>query len=360
MKKRDRINALRKKIDAIDTELLKALNKRAGHVVEIGRIKLEKNKEVYSPEREREIYKRLTLLNKGPLPNAAIRHIFREVMSASISLEKPLKIAFFGPFATFTHEAAIKHFGLSCGFVPKSYIADVFDIVERGEADFGVVPVENTAEGAVSHTLDMFITSNLKICAEVMIEVSMALLNKSGRVEDVRKVASHPHALAQCGKWLKAHLRNVATMDAASTASAAQLAKEDPSVAAIASEASAALYDLRVIEKKIEDNPHHMTRFLVVGKKDYKKTGSDKTSVMFAIKDSPGALYKMLKPFSTRNVNLTKVESRPIKTKAWEYIFFLDMDGHVTDKKIKDALKELTDMCLFIKVLGSYPKSQKI
>src|SRR3972149_4943677 len=164
MKKRDHINALRKKIDEIDTELLKALNKRSGYVVEIGRIKLEENKEVYSPEREREIYKRLTLLNKGPLPDAAVRHIFREIMSASISLEKPLKIAFFGPFATFTHEAAIKHFGSSGSFVPKSYIADVFDIVERGEADFGVVPVENTAGGAGGHTLDMFITSSLKIC----------------------------------------------------------------------------------------------------------------------------------------------------------------------------------------------------
>ncbi len=352
------LKELREKIDEIDEKILRLLNERAKLVIEIGRIKTQNRQDYYSPEREREIYERLVSLNRGPIPDSAIRNIFREIMSASLSLEKPLKIAFLGPYATFTHEAAMRHFGLSGEFIPKDEIADVFDEVEKGKADFGVVPVENTTEGAVDHTLDMFITSNLKICAEIMLEVSLALMNKTGRLRDIKKVSSNSHAIAQCSKWLKKHLPGVAVVDTASTALAAQKAVQDPSIGAIASEAASTTYDLKIVERKIEDNPNNFTRFLVIGKKSTAKTGSDKTSILFAIKDAPGALYRILRPFAQRNINLTKIESRPMKTKAWEYVFFLDMEGHITDKKIKQAIDKLEQQCSFIKILGSYPKSQ--
>ncbi|MEE9613355.1 MAG: prephenate dehydratase [Thermodesulfobacteriota bacterium] len=353
-----KIEELRNKIDAIDLKILKLLNERTGHVLEVGTTKRKDNTEFYQPDREREIYERLTTENTGPFPDHALKSVFREIISASLSLESPLKVAYLGPPATFTHQACMEQFGLSGEFVPRSEIEEVFDEVERGRTEFGVVPIENTAEGVVSHTLDMFVTSELKICAEVMLEVSLALMNKSGKMKDVDRVSSHPHALAQCDKWLKEKLPKVPVVDAASTAAAAQAASVDPRTAAIASEAAATLYDLRVVEKKVEDQPHNFTRFLVIGKgKEPKKTGRDKTSAMFATKDTPGALYAMLKPFASRGINLTKIESRPLRSKAWEYIFFLDMDGHVSEDPIKEALGELEKLGSFFKLLGSYPKS---
>ena len=352
-----RINELRGEIDALDEQLLELLNKRARCALEVGKTKKETNSDFYVPERERAIIDRLTSMNKGPFPNSGLKTLYREIISASLSLEKPLKIAFLGPNATFTHQAALTHFGLSSEFHPKKEISDVFNEVDTGRADFGVVPIESTAEGVVSHTLDMFVTSALKISAEVLLEVSPALMNKSGRRADIETVYSNPHALAQCSDWLKENLPDVQIRDVSSTARAAQMAVEDLSVAAIAAEAAATLYDLTVVEEKIQDNPHNYTRFLVIGKREFKKCGNDKTSVMFAIKDSPGVLHKMLKPFAERKINLTKIESRPLKKKAWEYVFFIDMDGHISDEPIKDAIGELEGMCSFLKTLGSYPKS---
>jgi chorismate mutase/prephenate dehydratase len=359
MKNEKRLKELRKKIDAIDLEIVKRLNKRASFVIEVGKTKLKKGKtEFYAPEREREIYRRVTTRNKGPFPNKALKDVFREIMSASLSLEKPLKIAFLGPPATFTHQACMQHFGLSGEFVPKKDIADVFADVERGRVDCGVVPIENTTEGVVSHTIDMFISSQIRICAEILIEVSLYLLNSSGRIKDIARVCSHPHAIAQSSHWLKEHLPKIPVVDVASTAAAAQMASVDPSTAAIASEAAQNLYNLKAVETKIEDNTNNFTRFLVIGRKEGKKTGSDKTSIMFAIKDAPGALYKMLKPFASAGINMTKIESRPLKRKAWEYIFFIDIDGHIKDRRIKEAVHELEEKCSFLKILGSYPKSQ--
>lgn len=358
MKNEKRIKELRKKIDSADLEILKLLNKRASYVVEVGKTKLKGKGEFYAPEREKEIYRRLRAKNKGPFPNKALKNVYREIMSGSLSLEKPLKVAFLGPPATFTHQACMQHFGLSGKLVPKNDIADVFDDVERGRVDYGVVPIENTTEGVVSHTLDMFISSHLKICAEILIEVSLSLLNKSGRAVDIAKVCSHPHAIAQSSHWLKQHIPKIPVVDVTSTAAAAQMASVDPATAAIASDAARDLYDLKVVEKKIEDNANNFTRFLVIGRKEEKKSGSDKTSIMFAVKDAPGALYKMLRPFASSGINLTKIESRPLKKKAWEYIFFIDMDGHIKDRKIKQAIEELEGRCSFLKILGSYPKSQ--
>lgn len=351
------IQELRDGIDSIDLEILGLLNRRAGLVIEVGKVKEREGKDFYVPEREQEVLKKLMDRNTGPLPDQALKNVFREIMSASLSLEKPLRIAFLGPVATFTHQACIQHFGLSGEFVPKKDIADVFDDVEKGRAVFGIVPIENSTEGVVSHTLDMFVRSNLRICAEVMLEISLALLNKSGKLSDIAKICSHPHAIAQCKNWVKGNLPHALVFDVSSTALAAQMAAEDPSTAAIASIAAASLYDLRVIEKNIEDSPNNFTRFLVIGKNMAKKTGRDKTSIMFAIKDAPGALYAMLKPFASRGINLTKIESRPLKTKAWEYVFFVDLDGHVSDEPVREAISELEVSCSFLKTLGSYPKS---
>ena len=349
----------RKEIDAIDTEIVELLNKRTEFVVKIGKLKSKENKEFYQPARERKIYARLEELNKGPFPTSAVRNVFREIMSASLSVEQPLKVAFLGPVATFTHQACIQYFGLSGSLIPKKEIADVFEDVEKGRADFGVVPIENTAEGVVTHTLDMFVTSDLKVCAEVMFEVSLALLNKSGKVGDIERLCSHPHAIGQCKGWVKENLPDVQLVEVSSTAKAAELAGVEPEAAAIASSAAAELYNLRVIEKNIQDTANNYTRFLVIGKKSAEKTGCDKTSILFAIKDSPGALFKMLAPFADRGINLTKIESRPLKTKAWEYLFFVDMDGHITEKKLAEAVGGLESSAMFLKVLGSYPRSKE-
>lgn len=351
-----KIKEFRAKIDDIDDRILELLNKRASLVIEVGKIKLESKRDFYAPEREKEIYGRLTENNPGPFPNQSLKNVFREIMSASLSLEKPLKVAYLGPKATFTHQACMQFFGLSAEFVPEKDIADVFDDVERGKVDFGVVPIENTTEGVVSHTIDMFVTSDIKICGEITMEVSLSLLNKTGKIGDIKKIYSHPHAIAECKEWIKEHMPEAPVFDMSSTAMAAQTASEDPSSAAIASEFAATLYDLQIIERKIEDHTNNYTRFLVIGKKSPEKSSDDKTSVMFAVKDEPGALYKMLKPFAGRGINLTKIESRPQKGKAWEYVFFLDMDGHISDKKVKEALKELEAQCSFMKILGSYPK----
>lgn len=352
------IDKLRKKIDAIDMEILKLLNSRAGIVIEVGHAKSKANKEIYSPEREQDVYARILSANKGPFPASGLKSVFREIMSASLSLERPLKIAFLGPEATFTHQACLDRFGSSGELAPKGSIAEVFDDVEKDRAELGVVPIENTTEGVVSHTLDLMVTSDLKICGEIMLEVSLVIMNKTGKFSDVKKVLSHTNPLAQSRNWLKGNLPHAEIIEASSTAAAARMASEDSSVAAIASEAAARLYGLRVIERGIEDNSSNFTRFLVIGKKESRRTGADKTSLVFAVKDAPGALFTMLEPFAKRRINLTKIESRPMKTRAWEYIFFVDLDGHVADKKVKDAIAELEKSCTFLKVLGSYPKSK--
>jgi chorismate mutase/prephenate dehydratase len=353
------LTQLRKEIDAIDDEILKLLNRRATLALKVGESKVKSRKSIYAPDRERRIYGRLNKLNKGPLPRQAIRNVFGEIISASRSLEQTLKVAFLGPVATFTHQACMQHFGLSAEFVAKNDISDVFNDVARGKADFGVVPIENSSEGVVSHTLDMFVSSDLKIYAEVLLEVSLALLNKSGRLCDIEKVSSHPNPIAQSRGWLKDNLPGVPVYDISSTAKAASEASKDPKSAAIASVAAANIYDLRVVEEKIEDNINNFTRFLVIGKEDAKKSGMDKTSIMFAIKDISGALYRILQPFAKRGISLTKVESRPVKEKAWEYIFFLDMEGHISDVNLKESIDELSGLCSFVKILGSYPKSHQ-
>ncbi len=351
----DDLKKLREQIDSIDNQILDLLNQRAEVVVGVGKAKEVSDGTFYVPSREKAIYERLTAQKQGPFPNDAVVKVFREIISASLNMELPMQVAFLGPQSTFTHLAAMQQFGLSAQLVPLKSIPSVFEEVERDRAHYGVVPVENSTEGVVNHTLDMFIGSDLQVIAEIMLEISHNLLSKTGQIEQIGKIVSHPQALAQCRHWFEENLPEIPLVDVGSTAAAAQLAAEDETAAAIASEAAVVQYGLKVVKAKIEDNPHNFTRFLVIGKKTPEKSGNDKTSIMFSVKDEPGILYRMLEPFSKRQINLSKIESRPMKQKAWEYIFFLDLIGHTDDQAITDAIEELRTYCHFLKVLGSYP-----
>ncbi len=354
----DEIKGRRKEIDEIDSEILRLLNRRADIVVEIGRVKKNENVDFHSPERERQILERLEKLNPGPFPNNALRAVYREILSASLSLEQPLKVAYFGPKATFTHLAAMQQFGSSARYIPLGSIKEVFDTVEREHVNYGVIPIENSTEGVVSYTLDMFIDSDLKIAAEIMTEISHNLLSLRGKMEDIKRVYSHPQATAQCRGWLEKNLPGIHIVEASSTAKAAELAAKEQKAGAIAGELAAKLYGLKIVQKRIEDIINNYTRFLVIARKYPSRTGKDKTSIMFSIKDKPGALYFMLEPFAKNKINLTKIESRPSRKKAWEYIFFVDLEGHVEDKRVKKTLGEVKKESLSLKVLGSYPAVQ--
>lgn len=349
------LEKLRKVIDDIDAEILNLLNKRAHIVIEIAHIKRNEHAEFYSPEREREILERISTLNKGPFPNDTLKVIYREILSASLSLEEPLKVACLGPLATFTHLAALRHFGSSALFIPVESIKGVFDAVESGKAAFGVVPIENSNEGVITHTLDMFMDYELKVSAEVLLEINHNLISKTGDKAKIKKIYSNPHAAAQCKKWLLTNLAGIQILEATSTAKAAEIASKDAETAAIASELAAKIYDLNFVERNIGDSKFNVTRFLVISKEIAQKTGNDKTSIMFSIKDKPGALYNILYPFKKAKINLTKIESRPSRRKAWEYIFFVDMEGHIDDKKLKKAINTVKENCLYLKILGSYP-----
>ncbi|HET6419650.1 MAG TPA: prephenate dehydratase [Geobacteraceae bacterium] len=357
MPKENNIKELRVKIDDIDEKILEFLNQRASLVIKVGQIKKAENRDFHVPSREREIFERLAAKNPGPFPNDGLKSVFREIISASLALEAPMKVAFFGPKATFTHMAAMQHFGFSAELVSQKSIPAVFEEVEKGRVLYGVVPVENSTEGMVSHTLDMFMESELKINAEILLEIHHNLLSRTGRMDDVKKVYSHPQPIAQCREWLAENLPNVPAVDVASTAVASQIASEDYAAAAIASELAAVIYDLKVVQARIEDQVNNYTRFLVIGKKMADKSGDDKTSLMFSVKDEVGILYRMLEPFAKRGINLCKIESRPLKRKAWEYIFFLDLFGHMSDPEVAEAVRELKDCCQFVKILGSYPRT---
>lgn len=354
---KQKIQTLRNKIDKIDEKLVDLLNERARHVIEVGNIKKTEKLEFHSPSREKEILERLSARNKGPFPQETLRAVYREILSSSLSLERPLKIAYLGPRATFTHMAGMQQFGLAAQYLPVEGIKDVFIEVERGRADYGVVPIENSSSGAVIYTLDMFIDSDLKISAEIMLEVSQYLMSKSGRTEDIKKIYTIAPAAAQCRQWLEKNLPGVPVLDASSTARAAEMALDDPTVAAIASEMAASLYGLQIVGRKIEDSTINITRFLVIAPKSPGRSGRDKTSIMFSIKDKVGALYAMLAPFAESGINLNRLDARPSGQKIWDYVFFLDMEGHIEEKKVAAAIERLRQDCMFLKVLGSYQKS---
>ena len=346
--------SLRKKIDTIDKEVILLLNKRAGIAKKVGGLKSRSGRGVYVPDREAEFYENILKQNKGPLPNKALKAIYREVMSSSLSLEKSPTIAYLGPEATFTHMAAIKKFGSQVKYSSCNSITEVFRDVETSRSDYGVVPVENSTEGAVSHTLDMFIDSDLKICSEILLEISHNLIGRCS-IKSIKKVYSNPQVFGQCRRWLDSHLQRVEFVDVSTTSKAAEIASRERNACAIASVLAAEKYKLKILSRDIEDNVNNITRFLVIGLYCPSSTKKDKTSIMFSGKDRVGALHDMIAPFKKNKVNLTKIESRPSKRKAWEYYFFVDMFGHYHDANVKKALKELQKQCIFLKVLGSYP-----
>ena len=354
------LKSLRIAIDSIDSKILKLLNERAKITLKIGSIKSKNRESIYVPNRESEVYKRLVENNKGPLSNESIQAIYREVMSSALSLEKPLTIAYLGPEFTFTHLASMKKFGSSVDYSSCNTITSVFDEVEKGRADYGVVPIENSVEGAVNHTLDMFIDSDLKICSEIYLEISHSLLSKESDKERIRKVYSKDQVFGQCRLWLEEHLPNVMLIEAASTAKAAEVASKEKGAACIASELAAKKYHLKALRRSIEDSAHNVTRFLVIGRTEAKPTKKDKTSIMFSLKDRVGALHDILSPFKRHGINMTKIESRPSKVKAWKYYFFVDMEGHYLNTKVLKALGTLKKSAAYFKILGSYPAADVV
>lgn len=349
----------RQNIDDIDKKILELLNNRAKEAIAVGEIKKAAGQPLYVPSREKKVFERLTGMNVGPFPNDALRSVYREIISASLSLEEVQKVGYFGPEGTFTNMAAIKQFGLSATLIPIRNIPEVFESVERGRIAFGVVPVENSLEGVVNHTLDTFTNSSLKISGEIFLEISHNLMNKSGKMEDIKEIYSHYQALGQCRKWLIDNCPNIPIHEIDSTAKAAELASKDENIAAISGEMAQLKYNLRVVEKSIEDNPNNFTRFLIIGNYEPLPTGNDKTSVVFSVAHKAGSLYEALAILADAGINMTKIESRPSRQKAWEYVFFVDVEGHMADNKLKTALDSLSGHTSFFKVLGSYPKGEK-
>lgn len=348
---------LRQQIDALDQELVTLLNRRLTLAQDIGRIKNRQGQRTLDFQREEEVLAHLMRLNPGPLSQAALKNIFREIISAARQIQSPLRVAFLGPEATFSHLATLKKFGGSTRFGPLLSIHEVFAEVEKGNYDYGVVPIENSTEGVVNDTLDHFVETSLKICGEIFLEVSHDLVSKSGQSQDIEVIYSHPQAYGQCRRWLAAHLPEVPNIEVASTGVAAQKAAKNPNAAAIASAAAASLYDLRVVERRIEDHPGNVTHFFVIGPESPGPTGTDKTSIIFAVDNIPGALYKTLQPLAERGINMTRIVSRPAKTEAWRYLFFLDLDGHQEDPEVRESLAQIEALSAHFQLLGSFPRA---
>lgn len=352
------LNDLRKQIDKIDSSIVNLLNKRGTVSHKIGEVKRGKGQPIYSPGRESMVYKKVQKLSGGILPDESIKAIYSEIMSACIALEEAKKIAYLGPEMTFTHQAALKKFGSSVDYVSCESISKVFAEVEKGNADYGVVPIENSTEGAVNHTLDMFTSSPLMICSEVFLPIRHSLLCRRKDIRTIKKIYSKQEVFGQCRGWIEKHLPGAELRSVDSTAKAAHVASKEAASACIASDLVLKKYKLQLVARSIEDSATNVTRFLVIGDHISAKAGNDKTSIMFSVKDRPGILHDMLSAFKKAGINLTKIESRPSKKGLWKYYFFIDLEGHCEDKKVKKTLEDLEKKCHFLKVLGSYPKGR--
>ena len=354
------LEPIRQKIDELDRQLVKLVNERLVLAGEIGKIKRSQGGQIYVAEREDAVIRKVTGQNEGPIKNEALQAIYREIMSAAIALEKPLLIAYLGPEASNTHAAAMKKFGASVDYHAMATISDIFTAVEKGETDYAVIPIENSNEGSVRETLDSFVESDLKIVAQIYLEIAHALISNSP-LEAIERVYSKDQALAQCRHWLQRHLPHAQLVDATSTSRAVQLAKEEPGTAAVASELAAEHYGVPIVEHNIQDKADNTTRFFVLGKKASGPAGQGKdlTSFLISLGDEAashsGALLKMLMPLAERGINLSKIESRPSKKRPWDYYFFIDVTGHYEDANMKQALGELKKFCPMVKWLGSYP-----
>jgi chorismate mutase/prephenate dehydratase len=347
----------RQAIDQLDTQIVRLLNERTRQVLAIGEIKLKAGEEIYVPHREREVLDSVCQRNEGPMTDEQLRAVYREIMSSALALEKTMIIAYFGPEATFTHQAAIRRFGSSLNYAAQKTIGDVFTEVSKRRADYGVVPVENSTEGVVTHTLDMFVDSDLKIVSQIVLRVQQCLMSNSPRAR-IKKLFVHPQSQAQCRGWIQTHLPRVEIIETSSNARSAELAAGEKGAAAIGGALAAEKYGLRLLEQDIQDNAANATRFLVLGRTCSPPTGADRTSLMVSVADKAGALHRAIAAFRRYQINLTKIESRPSKRKAWEYFFFIDCDGHYQDPRVARAIERLGEHCNFVKILGSYPNSE--
>ncbi|MGO4260499.1 prephenate dehydratase [Lysobacter sp. TAB13] len=348
---------LRERIDGIDLHIQQLIGERAQFANQVGKAKgkLAAAVDYYRPEREAQVLRRVVDRNDGPLNDEVLVRLFREIMSACLAQQEPLKIGFLGPEGTHSQQAVYKHFGHSIHGLPLASIEEVFQEVEAGSADFGVVPVENSTQGTIQSTLDMFLTSKLKISGEVELRVHQHLLSRSGRIEDIERVYSHPQSFAQCKAWLRQYLPKAEKIAVSSNAEAARRARNADDAAAIAGASAGNVYGLRNVAGPIEDRPDNTTRFLVIGRELFTPSGNDRTSLLIFIKDEPGALYNVLSPFAKRGLSMNRIESRPGHTGRWQYAFFVDIGGHVQEPAMREALEELDELAHEVKVLGSYP-----
>ncbi len=354
----DRLLELREKIDSLDQQIQLLITERARVAQQVAKAKQESNDNVfYRAEREAQVLRRVMERNQGPLSNEEMARLFREIMSACLALEQVMAIAFLGPEGTFTQAAALKHFGHSINTIPLASIGDVFREVESGNASYGVVPVENSTEGVINHTLDEFMVSSLNICGEVILRIHHNLLSNENNLEKIKKIYSHQQSLAQCRKWLDSNLPDVELIDVSSNAAAAAMAAKEKNTAAIASETAAEIYKLNMLVSNIEDEPDNTTRFLIIGKRQTPASGEDKTSLLISTANRSGALLGILEPFAKHNISMTRIESRPSRRGTWDYVFFVDIEGHEDDDNVKQALNELNKAATMVNVLGSFPKA---
>jgi len=353
-----RLRGLRTRIDQLDEKIQMLISERAQCAQDIAALKQQAGEDnFYRPEREVDVLRRVIARNSGPLSSEEMARLFREIMSVCLALEMPMQIAFLGPEGTFTQAAALKHFGHSVHTLPLAGIDEVFREVESGAAHFGVVPIENSTEGVINHTLDLFVSSPLRICGEVELRIHHHLLGKAKALKKPKRVLSHQQSLAQCREWLDAKLPGAERVAVASNAEAARLAARDASVVAIAGSSAAEIYGLNVLASNIEDEPDNTTRFLVIGRLDPLPSGDDKTSLLVSGKNRAGSLMSLLAPLARHRINMTRIESRPARRGLWEYVFFVDIDGHTQDPKLRKAIAELEKEASFLKWLGSYPRA---
>jgi len=354
------LDQLRSQIDSVDEQIQNLISERARLAQEIGRVKGAKTTaEFYRPEREAQVLRKVVERNEGPLRSEEIARVFRELMSACLAQEEPLKVGFLGPEGTFTQSAVLKQFGHSVRGLPLATIEEVFHEVEAGVADFGVVPIENSTEGTVNHTLDMFLTSPLKICGEVELRICQHLMGRMKDISQIARVCSHPQSLAQCRAWIAQYLPNVEQIPASSNAEAARRARDEDGTAAIAGDAAAEVYSLHTLFANIEDHADNTTRFLVIGRKIFPPSGDDRSSLLVSARgtEGPGVLHDLLNPLARHGVSMTRIESRPSRRRKWDYVFFIDLVGHVDDDNVRGALEEIENHADLFRVLGSYPRA---
>ena len=359
MAKKHTLESLRKKIDEIDTLLIDTVSERARCAQQVAEVKQDQGDQTYyKPEREAQVLRSVMKKNKGPLGNEDMARLFRQIMSACLALEQPVKVAYLGPEGTFTQEAALKHFGDSAVSVPQSAIDEVFREVLSGSCHYGVVPVENSTEGVISHTLDSFMDSSLKICGEVELRIHQHfLVGANTDKNNISRVYSHAQSLAQCRQWLNFNFSAIERVAVSSNAEAAKRVQGEWNSAAIAGDMACELYELEKLHEKIEDNPDNSTRFLIIGREEVPKSGKDRTSLVVSVRNKPGALHDLLEPFQRHNVDMTRLESRPSRSSKWTYVFFIDLEGHIEDQSVANVLDELNSQVVELKVLGSYPRA---